>query len=379
MTELLVIGAGLTGLYAAGLAAAGGARVTLAARGEGSLALLPVRMSNIEHPYLEKAIHELQQMAPDIVWGRDEEYILPTAAGSIQRVNLAPQAQVDGDLQNESPLTIAGLEGFRDFSPHLIANNLGRSFPGREFNSIVLPLPDPQAKRDHYSTDLARRFGDPVFRAKVISLWKPLLNGVECLALPAVLGFEGHLEAFSGLKTNLNLSWLCEIPTIPPSVPGLRLQRILLNHLRSLEVNILIGSPVRGKIEGGLATAQGITYAGARTLNCEAVLLATGGLLHGGLEAEAGGQICETVFNLPIEAPSERSAWFHPQYLQSQPCASFGLVVDERMQPVLNGNMAAENLYAAGSILAGGDRTLDGSRMAISLSSAYQAVKSILA
>jgi glycerol-3-phosphate dehydrogenase subunit B len=110
------------------------------------------------------------------------------------------------------------------------------------------------------------------------------------------------------------------------------------------------------------------------------VILATGGVLHGGLLARQDGRVQESVFDLPLTFSAERAGWATATPLGPQPYELFGLDVGTDMRPLGgDGEPMFENLFAAGGILAGADRTAEGSRQGIGLATGLRAVEAALA
>ncbi len=95
-----------------------------------------------------------------------------------------------------------------------------------------------------------------------------------------------------------------EIPTLTPSIPGLRLYHALRRALIAQGGRFTVGSRVSGlEIVGGRVTgvfAETAANGRARVLPADAVILATGGLFGGGLESDYRGRVWETVANLPV-------------------------------------------------------------------------------
>jgi glycerol-3-phosphate dehydrogenase subunit B len=149
-------------------------------------------------------------------------------------------------------------------------------------------------------------------------------------------------------------------------------------------VDLIEGPSVRGEVDGRSAGrlvsgAVATTAGGPRGYRAEAVLLATGGALHGGWLSFANGEVQEAVFGLPIESSRDREAWVASSLYQEQPFARLGLQVDTRFRPCnQKGRPFFENLFAAGGLLGGSDRTFEGSRQAIDLASAFSAVEAAL-
>ncbi len=402
MTDLIIIGAGLAGLFAANMAADLGASVCLVARGRGGLSLShgciavlnraqPLRALDrlpASHPYQLAGKEALKQSVKAFAsWMRagDLHYrgrlgqSLPIlqASGRSAWVNLAPPSL--GQIHGRS-VGVGAIEGFRDFAPQMLAQALRAK---EDYRVRVLPLPLPRSSRELYAIDLAARFDDPLWRNETLRLWKPLARGLDTLILPAILGLSMHSDLFNLIQEHFGRAVL-EIPTLPPSLPGLRLERALRQRAKQHGVRIIEGAPAIGRVEGpsGQARVIGIqlqSAGGPRMLSSGALLLATGGVIHGGLVALHPNRMRETVFGYPIEVQPERSAWTELSPFSPQAYAMAGLRVNTRMQPLdPAGEPLFANLYAAGGVISGSDRVYEGSRQGIDLATAYRAVQSIM-
>lgn len=408
MDDLVIVGAGLTGLFAASLAARRGARVTVICRGRGGLEIshgcidllgsTPLRQGlrrlGRSHPYsvvgretIEAALDALKEMARanelEYLGGPDGVMRLPTALGTLHPTALAPRSMAAGDASSSDPYTIAGFQAFRDFHAHAVSTQLQASGVNVR-PDIELALLDAPQHRDAYATDLARLFDDPRRRADLARAWKPRMKGVTRLGLPAVLGFDHPQQALFDLEERLGVR-LFEIPTLPPSVPGLRLERLLRRSALAAGGSLVEGARAVGRVESraGGQRVSGVvasTAGGPRLYAARAVLLATGGFLHGGLVARQDGLIQESVFDLPVAADCRRDSWVAESMFDPQPYALVGLRVDAQMRPLdVRGEPAYENLFAAGGLLSGADRSREGSRQGIDLATAYRAVEMALA
>ena len=121
-----------------------------------------------------------------------------------------------------------------------------------------------------------------------------------------------------------------------------------------------------------------LTRGGMRVHPADRVILASGGALHGGWVASADGKVRESVFGLPVGA-GPASEWTTSRLTDPQPYALLGLEVDQWMRPLgADGGPVFENVFAVGGILAGADRTREGSRQGIDLATAFRAVKAAL-
>ncbi len=407
MTTIVVIGGGLTGLYASIIAADQGARVTIIMKGRGGLSLShgcidvldrssPSRALSFlseDHPYklagkanLKDAIsrfRDLMKRAGYPYSGKlSKSMSLLTAMGTIKRTCFAPTGIARGDLNSGMSIVLGRFTGFRDLFPFMIQKQARKS--GAKITKVIdLPLLEPPNRRDAYSTDYALLFEDSRWREEIIRMWRPLLLGVKRLGLPAVLGFQNHCGILEELEDSLDID-IFEIPSLPPSVPGLRIERILLQHAQALGLKIIEGAGVVGRVDGrsrGKRVSGVVLHSAGRPIQLDAdiVLLATGGILSGGLVAQQNHRIRESVFDLPVRHPPNRSEWVGLSLFHRQAYADAGICVNARMQPLgLDDKPIFNNLFAAGGLLAGSDRSLEGSRQGIDLATANCAVHEAL-
>lgn len=415
MFDLIVIGAGLTGLIAAYTAARAGWRVKIVAKGLGAthwhagtidvLGYFPdgatpvtrplemlgaVARAQPQHPYarldrtLDHALRNFGMLAQELglpyrgATNDGENLWLPSPVGAARPTFLAPRAQLAGDLRRAEPLLIVGLRGLRDFYPELIAENLGKQ--GHSARAAFLPLDLITERRDITTVQLAAALDDPARRARLAAALKSLARAGERIGLPAMLGMDAHAVAFDDLQAQVGAP-LFEIPTLPPSVPGVRLTNALRKRLRQMGVRLEINADVIGFHAEGARVAWIESDASGRPLKhrAEKFLLATGGILGGGIQSDHTGKVWETIFGLPLVAPTNRGQWFRARFFdpQGHPIFRAGVAVNREFQPIdANGARVYENLWAAGNILAYADPILERALEGIALSTAYAAVTS---
>src|SRR5207247_508771 len=131
----------------------------------------------------------------------NHNHFLPTALGAVRPTCLAPESFVEGELRQPGEIVLGDLPGFRDFYAAYAAANL--SAAGRAARSLPLPLPRAPARRDLYATDLARLIDTAAYRATLVEAWRPALQGVSRLGLPAVLGLATPTTAWRDLSERL--------------------------------------------------------------------------------------------------------------------------------------------------------------------------------
>ncbi len=433
--DVLVIGAGPAGLLAAWIAAKRGAQVRLLAAGIGTTHVAPgwIRVldhvpgtsrptggvpgtfvaTHPDHPYALAGLDalrgglaalrevgkpaginyvgdDLTPSAPPSLPGKGAGGIgvapgkgtggidlYPTALGATIQAAFVPESFAAGDLRTPGAMLIAGPAGWRDFYPKLCAENLARAgYPAR---GVTFDLPEMAAasRFDATPPGLAQLFERPEVRARVAAQLGPQLEGATRVGLPAVLGLEGYAETWRDLQGRLGVS-VFEIPTLPPSVPGMRLYQAFKAGLLKLGVPILLDmTATRGVVEGNRATGVVVPdVVRDRTYRADTIILATGGLYGGGITSDHTGALREAVFGLPLHAPAEMNVWFDPQFLadRGHPIHRAGVRVNAAMQPVdESGRVALENVRIAGRLLAHYDPLTEGSTEGVWLASAYRA------
>ena len=415
MVDLLVIGAGLTGLLAAVVAAREGMRTRLIATGLGSmlwspgtigvLGYLPQRyrdpvrspwdalpkllQTRPQHPYalvdpdiLRDYLITFQELtaALGLIYSGEENWrnlLLPSALGAARPVFLAPEGQIDGRMDREEPYLIVGFEGLRDFYPTLIAENLRKL--GLSARAVQLPIDLITTRRDFSTVQLAQAL-DATDLGPLIHALRRVSRSGERIGFPAILGLTRHVAILNELRQALDAP-IFEIPTLPPSVPGMRLVRALRHYLeRDLQVRIDLGLTVAHAQGEGRSVYEIASYASARPVRHRArrFLLATGGILGGGIHTGPEGGIEETIFRLPLAAiPAHRGRWFHRDFLSpdGQPISLAGVSVNQNFQPLdENGHVVYDNVWAAGNLLAFSDAIAERSREGIAIVTALAAI-----
>ncbi len=171
-----------------------------------------------------------------------------------------------------------------------------------------------------------------------------------------------------------------EIPTLPPSVPGLRLYHALRRAIVDQGGRFTLGPRVTGlQTNDGRVTgvlAETAANGRPRLIPADAVILATGGLFGGGLDSDYQGRVWETVANLPVANVPPLGEWFTKPLLSSQPqpIHAAGLLTDADLRPLdANGHAIAPNLYAAGRLLAGYSPVVEGSTEGVDIATGAHA------
>ncbi len=406
--DAVVIGAGNAGLTAATRLAEGGARVCVLAKGIGSTHLAPGTVDVLGHaPDLveepARALSELvaarpdhpyslmgvESVAPALRWFADHvangpqpgyryvgdlerNHLLATAVGVLRPSALVPETMAEGDMRVREPVCIVGTRALRDFHAALCAANLQAA--GIAARSIEVDLELDRA--DANALGIARRFDDPDFRAAFAAELTPRLQGDERVGLPAVLGIRDPHGAWADLQRRLGRG-VFEIPTLPPSVPGMRIFDTLRAALRGAGGRLIMGTEVIGADREGARITAVRAHAAGHDVRYHArwFVLATGGFASGAIALGSDWITRETVLGLPLRGvPGPDEPRFVGTYMAEQPMARVGVAVDGALRAE-----GAENVLVAGASLPGAVPWQEGSGEGIALSSGHRAAEVVLA
>ncbi len=389
--RIVVVGAGLAGLTAALIAAEAGAKVEVVAQGQGALTLHPgwIETGDVEalagqpdHPYAHAA--ELLAAGLSLIdriaglRAVSDEAI--TGLGT--RREIAYRVGHDANIPTAGRTLIVGFAGWRDFYAGMIADNLCAA--GIDAAALTISVPDLGGNFDNWTIDLARWLDTPAGRDHLIAQIKPKLDSAARVALPAVLGFQPETRAQIAEALGCPV---IEIPTLTPSIPGLRLYHALRRALIAQGGRFTVGPRVSGlEVKDRRVTgvfAETAANGRARVLPADAVILATGGLFGGGLESDYHGRVWETVANLPVANLPPLGEWFTQSLLsgQPQPIHRVGVATDGDLRPLAaEGEIVAPNLYAAGRLLAGYSPVSEGSTEGVDIATgAHAAIRALSA
>ncbi len=406
--DVVVIGAGTAGLVAAARLAEAGARVCVVAKGVGSTHLAPGTIDVLgygpdpvssplegiaalaadrpDHPYarlgpgvLSEAVDWFIQAAQNgpspgytYVGSLQRNLRLPTAAGALKPSALAPATFAAGDRPGLGRVAVVGLPRLRDFHPQLCADNLRSG--GLEASAVSLDVDLDRA--DANPLGFAQRFDDPAWRAGFSARLAPLIKAADQVALPAVLGLHDPAATLAELEARLGRR-VFEIPTLPPSVPGLRLYAILHHRLRQAGGKLVMGAGVVShRREGDRVISVDTATAGSNTsYAADAFVLATGGFHSGAIGLDSHWQAREQVLDLPLAgAPGPGQPRFVPDYFDEQPLARCGVAVDTDLRAT-----GTANVVVAGASLPGAVAWREASGEGIALASGYRAAQVIAA
>jgi glycerol-3-phosphate dehydrogenase subunit B len=140
-------------------------------------------------------------------------------------------------------------------------------------------------------------------------------------------------------------------------------------------------TPAQNGTAGQVQWVESKTSARPLKNQAKAFLLATGGIMGGGLISDHLGRVWEVVFDLPLTVPQQRSEWFRPAFLdpQGHPVFDGGVRVNRSFQPVdAAGKPLYANLWAAGDLLANDNPILQRSMEGSAIATGFAAARAIV-
>lgn len=304
--DCVVVGAGLAGLIAAAVAASEGLSVALAATGPGSWVLGDGRL----RAGLPAAAEEEHHLAAAVAFFRQlmdgagtpyagelpSRHLLPTILGDFEPVSLAPGFLWEADPRDGLRTAVAGIAGLSSFDENFMADRLQEN--ARLRGQACIHEPRRVALRRGVAAPLsaltlAHLFDrDADFRAGLMESLRAAALGFDRILLPCVLGIQAdeHLREECARAAGCRIA---ELPTVPPSVAGLRLYHRLEKHLRSRGVEFYMGFPVQSvNIQGKICRSVALDAPGRPTiLRGEMVILAAGRCGESLLGAERAGNL----------------------------------------------------------------------------------------
>lgn len=343
------------------------------------------------HPYSlmgENQVTELARMAESILQQTgvrlkgscEENHYRITPLGHKRMTWLSPESVPTVGLHQKmdaSKIAVVGIEGFLDFQPQMVADELQREGIQASAHYVHLPLLDRLRENpsEFRAINVARWLDRPENMAQIVEEISPLIADAEAVFMPACIGLDSErpmLELQKRLGKQLYL-----LPTLPPSLLGIRLHEMLLRQFRRQGGIVMPGDKVTSVnySDGRIESVQTRNH-GDISLKAKHFVLATGSFFNNGLVAEFD-RVYEPLMNLDLCEISERAKWTNKEFFASQPYMAFGVKTDEKLRAQKAG-AAIENLYVAGAVLGGFDPLTQGCGAGVSMISALFAANEII-
>jgi glycerol-3-phosphate dehydrogenase subunit B len=250
--------------------------------------------------------------------------------------------------------------------------------PSRALSIVRLALPEALRDDAAQPARFARRLDTDSVRSALRDAVVALGAEGRLLLFPPVLGLEpvagtrAWIEATAGCRA----AELVGAPSL--SLAGFRLDRALGAALARAGVERIAGRVQHVEVEG--ARARGLGMESGATLPCDALVLATGRFVGGGI-VERGGQLVEPLLGLPLHDLAGRrvdglaaSQLVRRDYEGEQPLFGTGVRTDMRLRPLgPDGLPRFANCFAAGDLLGSFDPARDRTGLGVALLSGRRA------
>lgn len=411
-TDVLVIGAGLSGLIVGWQLSKSGLRTHVITKGWGAThwhsgcidilgrqpfghydnvtspveSLTKLIKENPAHPYALSGIELIDKAVSSYIkLFAENNYpfhgsllnnmLLPTSVGTLRPTCLAPETMINGDFSqfnSRQNCLIVGFSQFVDFYAEFAAENLKNL--GYNVEGITLNLPGLSSLNFVTGRVIAEKLDRSELITEIAQALRPHLDGVTVIGFPAVLGLQNFMQVKSRLENELRLP-IFEIPTLPPSIPGIRMQHILVKAIEKNGGRVTEGLQVIDAQCQNHHVTHVISEAASRQKlhNSNTFVLATGGFLGGGYITDSDGYARDSVFSLDLCAPQDHTNWFEDDFLapSGHPIYKIGIPVNAHFQPVQDGKPIYNNLFIAGCSLPYFDPLQERSLEGVALTSAF--------
>ncbi len=293
--------------------------------------------------------------------------------------------QIDILFSQKQKIAILNIDGFRDFHPGLTASNLRRQTLFKNFDIItgLIKLPELKKKlkqpNDFRSIDISRIFDRSQFIDEIASQIKKLAGDAKIVALPAFLGIEKYDETIKRLS-ELTDRFIYEIPTLPPSILGMRLDNALKSRFAELGGVFIAGDRVvGGDVSNGKLDRVYTQNHEARGLSARFFALTAGSFFSGGMVAESN-LMKEPIFDLSMDYDPGRENWRSQTFFQREghPFLSYGVKTNEIFNPCDQSGKYIENLFCSGAILSGYNPIMEGTGCGVAIGTGYFAAERII-
>lgn len=409
-SDIIVIGAGMSGLMSAITAAEKGSSVTVISRGAGVLSIGSgtidvlgyhdgkiIRdnpLSYIDnlpksHPYqliggsraVKRAMASFRQIVTSeglsLLDNNDNNTLAVTVIGTLRPTYITTKSSDATSLLTAKKVVVVTVEKLKDCQPKLVSHNLKKykSLSTVDFVHHTMSSPFSEVKRALNCIDFSRYVEKPeglVWFKSELEKVKSL--GADVVLLPPICGLMKNDEIYSEIVNAMGLN-VIEMVSMPPAVGGLRIRQALISKARKLGVKFIENCEISSAnvTDGKCNSVIAMHNDKATEYKAGKFIIATGGIIGGGIDMGID-TIKESVFKLDIDCPIAIEERTCSNVFDSHPFASVGVNIDSSMRAIDDkGNVLMSNVYFAGKILSGYDYANEKSGYGVAIATGIQA------
>ena len=272
------------------------------------------------------------------------------------------------DLWNKE-ISIIEIENYKDFHSELIAKSI------KKFNKSIeiIKIQQPDLSKNSDSSSLAISFDNIDNLKNYFNILKNKLNKNSSIVIfPAVLGLNNHIKVIQLAEKILNKKCV-EAPTLPPSIPAIRLNLDLEKEVMKNN-NLHKGSIIsKSKIENNkcLSLIDNLN----RTFKADTFIVSNGGILMGGIKVYSNGEIIEKIFNSKIQNNNHLLKEENSQSLNA--LQTSGVLTNNKLNPFQMDDSIIENVFFTGRNLANWNPSIEFSSEGMSIASGWYTANNI--
>ena len=287
-------------------------------------------------------------------------------------------------------IAVVNLAGFRDFQPALLMAGLRRqpnfadvTFTLADINAETLNINNVRNASEMRPLELARTlkrelFSQPNGLHILSSALQKAAYNADLVIIPAVLSEENDNGILMELKRLAGLQ-ICEVATLPPSLPGMRIAAALKLRFRQLGGLFLDGDKViNGHFEHDQLLSVTTQLNQSMPLSASHFVLATGSFFSQGLASD-DHRLKEPAFDLTMSHTTDREQWSAKRFLDGKPhyFSRAGVITDAHLHPHYQ-SKTIRNLYCAGAVLDGFNPVQEASAGGVAISTGWFAAERII-
>lgn len=354
-------------------------------------AIRELSVQSPQHPYSKlgekkfaelvgKACAFLEEAGVSVVGSAERNRYRVTPMGTLKATWLTLKDQFVSENEDRLPwkkVAIFNIAGFLDFYTQFIADEfrkIGTESSIHTFNFPALEYlrANPSEMR---SVNIARVFNQRKNLEELGKLLKKECGDCEAIILPAIVGLE-DLDVLKYMEKEVGRE-ICLLPTLPPSVPGIRTQQQLCRYFRQMGGVYMLGdTALKAENEGDRIVRLYSCNHGDIPFVADHFVLASGSYFSQGLIATPE-RVYEPVFDLDVSFVKDRGEWYDLDLFARQRYQSFGVVTGKDFR-AMRGGQVISNLYVSGAVLEGFNALKEGSGAGVSILTALNVAEQIL-